>query len=245
MRQAAGEALRAAPGASTATNTQPRKAAGARQSTPLRACSVQRCSRMKGAAYRVRRGPALVAIAEPAKLLLAGGIPAVEEELAQVRHEVERVHLHTDGGCGERGEAAQMKTLGYDAVAPASAPAKPRNRIGTAGCPGSATAGPMIERAALWKQYETFKSATAPGRSRAPAAARSGPAVACGDAANTHVHTSSRTLRFCGASRRWSSLRAVGVRVYESDDAKDHLERRDEEQTSAAHRSRRPRQGSA
>jgi hypothetical protein len=41
----------------------------------------------------------LVSIAEAAKLLLAGRVPAVEPQLAMARGEVQRAHLHTNGCC--------------------------------------------------------------------------------------------------------------------------------------------------
>lgn len=41
----------------------------------------------------------VVAIPQPTELLLAGCVPAVETQLAPVSSEVQRVHLHTDGGC--------------------------------------------------------------------------------------------------------------------------------------------------
>ncbi len=41
----------------------------------------------------------VVAVAQAAELLLAGGVPAVKQQLAAAGLEVQRVHLHADGGC--------------------------------------------------------------------------------------------------------------------------------------------------
>ena len=41
----------------------------------------------------------VVTITETTKLFLAGGVPHVEADGAEVGGERERVHLHTEGGC--------------------------------------------------------------------------------------------------------------------------------------------------
>lgn len=41
----------------------------------------------------------VVAVAQPAKLLLTRRVPAEEAQLATVGREVQRVHLHADRGC--------------------------------------------------------------------------------------------------------------------------------------------------
>ena len=52
----------------------------------------------------------VVAVAQAAKLLLPRRVPAVEPNLAAVGGEVQRVHLHADGGC--RGGQQQEETAG-------------------------------------------------------------------------------------------------------------------------------------
>ncbi len=52
----------------------------------------------------------VVPIAQAAKLLLAGRVPAEEAQLAAVGREVQRVDLHSDGGC-KRKERMQQSSV--------------------------------------------------------------------------------------------------------------------------------------
>ena len=54
----------------------------------------------------------VVPIAQPAKLLLPSGVPAIEAQLAAVGGEVQRVHLHADRGCMPRTHALAMRSAG-------------------------------------------------------------------------------------------------------------------------------------
>ncbi len=77
----------------------------------------------------------VVPIAQAAKLLLPGRVPAVEAQLAAVGRKVQRVHLHADRGCatqaGARSKAARGTADGARCAPLAARPARDAGRART------------------------------------------------------------------------------------------------------------------